>query len=123
MKTLKRLSLGMLFPIYLCLLANCQKEESHLVSYHLETQKADLQFRLTEDEDYRIVTDRFDTSFLVFKVKDYKKCMQLHYHYKFRKEIMGRVKVQILLDGVVCDEEDVSCDKCVGKTSSLKVCI
>ena len=123
MKTLKKPGLVIFFMINLLLFTDCQKDESHLVSYHLEVQKADLKFRLSEDEEYRDVNDQFDTSFVVFKVKDYTKCMQLQYRYKFRKEVMGHVKIQILLDGEVRKQEVASCDMCVGKTSSLKVCL
>lgn len=121
MKPLKKLSFILILLTSVFFLTNCQKEEAILVRYHLEVQKAELKFRYSECEDYQIVTDQFDTSFVIYKVKNYTKISYLHYQYKFHKGIMGHVKVQILMNGRIYDQENVSCDRCVGKTSCLKV--
>lgn len=123
MKTLYKIGLGLFFLNFSILQINCQKDEGNLIAYHLEVEKADLMFRFSEDKEYRIVSNQFDTSFIVYKVKGYEKCMKIYYRYKFKKEIMGHVKIQILLNGEVQRQEDAECDQCVGKTASLKLCL
>jgi hypothetical protein len=121
MKAQKRLSLILFLIPVVIFLTNCQKEEAIQVTYHLEVQHAELKFRCSETEEYLNVNTQFDTSFIVYKVKNYTKASYLHYQYKFQKGIMGHVKVQLFLNSVIYDQEEVSCDRCVGKTSCLKV--
>lgn len=121
MKPLKKLSLILILIASLFFFTNCQKEEAIQVTYHLEVQNAELKYRCMESEEYQIVADQYDTSFLVYKVKKYTKVSYLHYQYRFQKGIMGHIKVQILLNGRIYDEEDVTYDRCVDKTSYLKI--